>query len=90
MPNASETPVPTLLVGEQQVPKFNHVHADDVKIFLALYRIEGKNIDLVVTFNVPVSSQDNDGVGQEGLAEAEKDFEELARSLHIVDYDLFA
>jgi hypothetical protein len=57
---------------------------------MGLYRIEEKNVDLVVTFNVPIKAAGGTGVGEEGLKLARQDFEIFVTSLRIVDYDLFA
>lgn len=80
----------TILKGEQVVPKFNKVEPDLVHILMALRRVEGKNIDIVVTFNVPVKSADGGAVGDEGLRLAEEDFNIFVRSLQIVDFGLFS
>ncbi|KAI0078185.1 Mog1p/PsbP-like protein [Panus rudis PR-1116 ss-1] len=83
------TPSHTLLTGRQLVTKFNKSEVDEVQIFMALYRIESKNTDLVLTMNVPLRSADGGAVGEEGLAAAQKDFEAAARSLRILDFGLF-
>jgi hypothetical protein len=57
---------------------------------MALYRIETKSIDLVVTFNVPLKTNNGDAVGEEGVMLAKDDFMVLVQSLKIVDYGLFA
>lgn len=60
---------------------------DDVRIFLALYRVEEKGVDLVLTLNFPMN------VGQGGTRteeEAKRAFYSIATSLRIVDFDLFA
>ncbi|KAF7440745.1 hypothetical protein PC9H_001093 [Pleurotus ostreatus] len=84
------TPSAIVLTGSQKVPKFNQSAADDVRILMSLFRVETKNADLVVTFNVPVSSQDGGAVGEEGWRAAKSDFENMIRSFRIVDYGLFA
>lgn len=77
------TPVPIALEGLQRIRKFNHATTDDVRIYMALFRIEKKDIDLVVTFNVPLESLDGEGI-------AKADFRTFVETLRIVDYDLFA
>lgn len=57
---------------------------------MALYRVEGKNVDLVLTMNVPIVSADGGAVGEIGIAPAKHDFETAARSLCIKDFSLFA
>lgn len=85
-----QTPAPILLSGTQTVPKFNSVDPDEVQIFLALYRVESKNVDLVMTMNVPTKSTDGGAVSAAGLAKARKVFDAAAPSLKIVDFGLFA
>jgi hypothetical protein len=80
----------TILRGEQLVPKFNMVEPDLVHIFMALLRVEAKNIDIVVTFNVPVKSAGGGAVGEEALKLAEKDFDSFVHSLRIIDFGLFS
>ncbi|KAF8061511.1 hypothetical protein FPV67DRAFT_1509236 [Lyophyllum atratum] len=84
------TPSAIVLYGVQEVPKFNRPAADEVHIFMALYRVQEKSIDLVVTFNVPTRSEDGGAVSQEGLAAARRDFDTFVGSLQIVNFSLFA
>jgi Ran-interacting Mog1 protein len=86
------TPAPAVLTGTQQIPKFNHENPDDVLIYMALYRIESKSVDLVVTMNVPMKTANLDATVVPGsdVVQAEyEDFMCLVRSLRIVDYGLF-
>jgi hypothetical protein len=85
-----DTPSAIVLRGSQRVPKFNRTTPDDVRIFMALFRVEHKEIDLVVTFNVPVMTLDRGAVGSEGLEQAESDFNKFVTSFRICDYGLFA
>lgn len=85
-----DTPAPVLLSGTQNVPKFNQTQPDEVQIFLALYRVASKNVDLVMTMNVPTRSSDGGAVTAAGLEEARKIFDVAAPSLKIVDFGLFA
>lgn len=81
-----ETPVPILLEGVQMVSKFNRTELDRVRILMALYRIEEKKIDLVVSFNIPGLAVDEMApIDQNVIA----DFQTLAQSLRIVDFGLF-
>jgi hypothetical protein len=57
---------------------------------MALYRVESKNVDLVITMNVPLVAEDGGAVVGNGWDEAEEVFMQLVRSLRIVDFDLFA
>jgi hypothetical protein len=56
---------------------------------MALFRVEDKRVDLVVTFNVPIESHDDGAVGEEGWKEMQIHFEAFVRSLRIVDFGLF-
>lgn len=85
-----ETPAPVMLHGTQSVPKFNRTTSDDVEILLALYRIETKKVDLVLTMNIPVKTSEPGAVSAEGFLAAKRDFDVAALSLNIVDYGLFA
>lgn len=84
------TPDPILLKGIQSVPKFNRSSPDVVRIYMALFRVESKNVDLVVTFNVPIQTQDGIAVDAAGQTRAEADFTSFVESLVIINYDLFA
>lgn len=85
-----DTPSAVILNGTQMVDKFNHTAPDEVQILMALYRIESKAIDLVLTFNIPLKSVD-EGKSQDAIVrKAQADFNAFARSLRIVDYGLFA
>ncbi|KAF5365680.1 hypothetical protein D9758_003149 [Tetrapyrgos nigripes] len=83
------TPSAVLLSGVQFVTKFNRTTPDQVRILMALYRVEDKGIDLVVTFNIPVSSQDGGAVDLHGFDVAQQQFNAFVRSLKIVDFSLF-
>ncbi len=85
-----DTPSAIVLKGVQLVDKFNHTTSDRVQIFMALYRIEPKAIDLVLTFNVPLDSVDEGKADDTTVEIAEADFDAFVRSLHIVDFGLFA
>ncbi|KAL0577248.1 hypothetical protein V5O48_004736 [Marasmius crinis-equi] len=84
------TPSAIVLSGMQSVSKYNREQVDEVRILMALYRVEEKPIDLVVTFNVPLTSADGGAVSAEGLKTVEGQFDTFIRSLRIVDYGLFA
>lgn len=79
-----------VLVGTQHIPKFNRTTSDEVRILMGLFRVERKPIDLVVTSNVPMQSEDGGAVGEDGWNAARADFDNLVRSLRIVDFGLFA
>jgi hypothetical protein len=84
------TPSAIVLKGVQMVPKFNHATPDRVEILMALFRVESKGIDLVLTFNVPVESVDEGRANEFTIEKAKADFDQFARSLRIVDFDVFA
>ncbi|KAF9466385.1 hypothetical protein BDZ94DRAFT_1251830 [Collybia nuda] len=84
-----DTPSAAVLSGIQSVRKFNQPTPDTVQILMALYRVERKNVDLVVTFNIPTQSNDGGAVGSQGLETAKSHFYSFVQSLHIVDYGLF-
>ncbi|KAI8998831.1 Mog1p/PsbP-like protein [Trametes punicea] len=92
MPNESNgtTPNPVVLYGTQLVQKFNSPTTDEVRILLALYRVPDKNVDLVMTMNVPMTSADGGAVSEDDWGTARDVFNVAARSLRIVDYGLFA
>ena len=93
VPNDREgdaTPSLTILTGTQHVRKFNRKHSDEVRIAMCIYRVQEKNIDLVVTTNVPMISDDGGAVGEQGWADAKVDFDAMIKSLKIVDFGLFA
>lgn len=87
----SETPHPIILHGEQTVGKFNSTIPDHVRLFVALFRIKVKRVDLVLTVNIPTStagdSQRDDDVL---LQNSRQTFDRAAGSLKILDSDLFA
>jgi len=79
-----------VLRGNQMVPKFNQTTPDKVQILMALFRIESKRIDLVVTFNIPLEAVDGGVVNSRDMGKVEADFDTFSRSLRIVDFGLFA
>ncbi|KAG5354167.1 hypothetical protein C0989_003680 [Termitomyces sp. Mn162] len=83
------TPSAIVLYGTQQVPKFNHAEPDTIHIFMALYRITSKAVDLVVSFNLPTKTGDGNEVSREYADAVREQFKKFVRSLKIVDYRLF-
>lgn len=81
------TPSPIVLFGTQLVAKFNQPTPGEVHILMAVFRVEEKHIDLIVTFNVPTHGS---GVGPEGLQVARTHFNTFITSLRIIDFSLFA
>ena len=87
----AEIPFIMILHGRQGVRKFNRTSVDDVRISLALYRLEQKGVDLVLSLNFPMTT-DRDTVvpTEEQYDKAKETFRSIATSLHIVDFGLFA
>lgn len=87
----SSGPSPTILTGRQTVAKYNCTTPDEVEILLALFRIAEKNVDLVLSFNVPTAIANGEGaIGEAGQERVRVVFDEAVRSLKIVDLGLFA
>ncbi|KAH8117535.1 Mog1p/PsbP-like protein [Phellopilus nigrolimitatus] len=89
MTSPEATPSPILLDGLQRVSKFNRQHNDEVRIFLAIYRIASKGVDLVLSANLPLETETGGGLGQEDFHSAKEAFLVAARSLKIEDFGLF-
>lgn len=86
----NRTPSPILLSGVQHVQKFNRTAVDKVYIFLAVYRIESKNVDLVLSVNVPYVTEGGPPMDSTTLGTIERQYLTAASSLHIIDFNLFA
>jgi hypothetical protein len=84
------TPHAMRLSGVQMVPKFNRETPDRVLILMALYRVTEKSIDMVVTFNVPLESEDGGAVSDDNLPSIRNQFDQFTRSFRILDFGLFA
>ena len=85
-----DIPFITILHGRQGVRKFNRASVDDVRISLALYRLEHKGVDLVLSLNFPMRTEDAVVRTEEQYDTAKETFRSIATSLHIVDLGLFA
>lgn len=73
------TPAPSLLYGTQVIPKFGKVQdLDTVHVYVALWRLPSKNVDLVLSVNDPEPSR----MGWDAVHRA-------AHSLRLVDWGLF-
>jgi hypothetical protein len=88
--DGDETPSVIILRGQQAVQKFNSTSVDDVRIFLALYRVEEKGVDLVLTLNFPMNVGQGGTRTEEQYMEAKREFYSIATSLRIVNSSLFA
>lgn len=76
------TPAPALVRGTQRVRKFGKASEEDsVHIWAAVWRIEAKNVDLVLSVNDPATT---------GLDQVDAWFRHAAQTLRIEDYGLFA
>lgn len=82
------TPSPIVLHGNQLVRKFNSVVPDVVHVLLAVFRIKSKNVDLVLSVNVPLGGVEDEADVAE-YHRAQHDFDAAAKSLRILDFDLF-
>jgi len=87
--SSDRTPSAIVLTGIQAIPKFNRSTPDEVRIFMALFRVDWKNADLVVTFNVPTLAAGGEGVAQNQFDAARSDFDAFIRDLALVDDGLF-
>ncbi|KAG1877608.1 hypothetical protein DFJ58DRAFT_751959 [Suillus subalutaceus] len=83
---------PIVLDGRQVLKKAGSIH--HLRTLFALFRVKGKNHDVVVSFNIPIET--GQGRGRNGAVTAEQeqliasDFYGAVDSLRIVDYNLFA
>ena len=81
------TPTPIVLKGNQLVRKFDSTIPHTIHILLAVFRVVSKNVDLVLSMNVPPRT-----AGEAADAEyrgAQRDFETAVKSLRILDLGLF-
>lgn len=83
---------PIVLDGRQVLKKAGSIH--HLRTLFALFRVKGKNHDVVVSFNIPIET--GQGRGRNGAVTVEQeqlialDFYRAVDSLRIVDYNLFA
>jgi hypothetical protein len=87
--NRNDIPSISILRGRQGVKKFNRTSVDDVRIFVALYRLEEKAVDLVLSLNFPMNTRDGVIRTEEQYNTAKETFFSVATSLHVVDFGLF-
>jgi len=90
-PSTREHPVPILLKGTQRTQKFNHPTEDDVLIYVALFRLDKYNVDIIFSCNIPVRTG-NPATKTAGDQEVEvitAAFEHTVNAFKIVDYSLF-
>ena len=84
-----EIPSIIILRGRQSVKKFNRSSADDLRIFVALYRLKKKGVDLVLSFNFPMNTSEGITRTEEQYNTAKETFLCTAASLHVIDFALF-
>jgi hypothetical protein len=72
------------------VRKFNSKTPDRVCILVALYRVEAKGVDLVLTANIPTSVAEDSQPEDTVLQTSQPKFDVAAESLKILDFSLFA
>ena len=91
IPNARRDATPSAIVlqGTQLIKKSDPDAADTVKILMALYRVQEKNVDLLATFNIPLV-QASGVMSEAEFLQTIHDFREFATSLKIIDFGLFA
>ncbi|KAH9823127.1 hypothetical protein DFH28DRAFT_880688 [Melampsora americana] len=89
--STQSTPQPILLEGIQSVSKFNRPdsEADQVHIWMALWTLDGignqgLGTDLVLTINLPNASE------PQAIDQTTQLFQLAAKSLQIIDWNLFA
>ncbi|CCM02891.1 uncharacterized protein FIBRA_05005 [Fibroporia radiculosa] len=85
-----KTPGPIVLKGSQMVRKFNSKIPDEIRILMAVYRLQQQNIDLVLSMNVPMKASDGIAVDEAEWNSAAVTFNAAVSSLQIVDFGLFA
>jgi hypothetical protein len=92
VPNTNGDGIPSVIVlsGRQGVRKFNRTSVDDVRIFLALYRLGKKPVDIVLSHNFPMNTANGAVRTEERYNAAKETFLSIATSFRIVNFSLFA
>lgn len=80
---------PIVLQGTQLIPKLNHTTPDTVHILLAVFRIKDKNVDLVLSMNIPLATVEGK-LDDAAYQQAQLDFDTAVKSLRILNLGLFA
>lgn len=83
-----DTPSPIVLHGTQLVCKFNSAVLHTIHVLLAVFRIESKNVDLVLSMNIPLGAVE-DRIDDAKYQQAQLDFDTAVESLRILDFRLF-
>ncbi|KAI9508484.1 Mog1p/PsbP-like protein [Russula earlei] len=86
---ADEIPSIVILHGRQGVRKFNKTSVDDVRIFVALYRLKERGVDLVLSLNFPMKTGDDVIRTEQEYNTAKDIFRSIASSFQIIDFNLF-
>jgi hypothetical protein len=84
-----EIPSIIILRGRQSVKKFNKTSVDDLRIFVALYRLKKQGVDIVLSLNFPMNTGEGTTRTEEQYNTAKQTFLSIAASLHVVDFSLF-
>lgn len=77
-----------VLKGTQLVRKFDSAQSHKIYILLAIFRVESKNVDLVLSMNIPPNTVEGN-TGDAGYQRAQRDFETAVESVQIIDFGLF-
>ena len=85
----NEIPSIIVLRGRQGVKKFNKTSVDDLRIFVALYRLEERGVDIVLSLNFPMNISDGVFRTEEQYNTAKEMFLFIVTSFHIDDFSLF-
>lgn len=81
---------PIIANGLQRVRKFNCSEEDEVYILLAIHRLESRDVDLVLTQNIPFPKDPSKALDPNEVKKIKQEFDEMAKSLVVVDHNLFA
>jgi hypothetical protein len=84
-----------ILLGQQQICKFNEINANLVNIYLWILRLPEHRCDVLVTFNDPIainpaSSSAKSATAPSNQQENLASFEKMIQSFKINDYSLFS
>jgi len=83
------TPSPIVLKGNQLVTKSKSTVPDAICVLLAVFRVESKNVDLVLSMNIPLQTVEGK-IDDAEHKRAQDDFKIAVKSLNILNFDLFA
>ena len=81
---------PIIANGFQRVRKFNRPEEDEVFILLAIHRLESHAVDLVLTQNIPLPKHPTKAPDSNEMKKIRQEFDQMAKSLLVVDHELFA